>query len=425
MTQPDFYDDQTPIASDLPPKGGGVKLWIWRTVIFVLPVLILGGAIIGSAAMSALKPVPEEKEEAVKALPVLVDTATTQDVRLTVKAQGEVEPRTQIDIVPQVSGRIVTMSPKLLEGAQFNRGDLLFQIEPAEYDMRVIQARANVVQAETALAREQSEAENAKIEWQKLGLTETPSPLTLREPQMAQARATLEAAKAQLAEAELNLQRTRVYAPFSGRVTQVFVDRGAFVTVGSRVAEIYATDIMDVALPLTNRDLREAGLTLGYQAARGSGIPVELSADVAEETRTWTGEIVRTDSRLAADTRVLFAYVEVVDPFGAASDDGVPLAPGLFVDAQIAGQMIPNAVVIPRAALRGNDQVYVAMPDETLQIRPVSVLSSNRESAILASGIAPGDAVITSPIRGVANGMKIEVVERTQMASTGTVSEGE
>ncbi len=425
MTQPDTCTDSAPTGMNRPPQSGRVKLWIWRSIVFVLPILILAGAVFASLAMSAFKPVPEVKEETVKALPVLVEAALSENVRLTVKAQGEVEPRTQINIVPQVSGQIITMSEKLLEGAGFRRGDLLFQIEPAEYDMRVIQARANVVQAETALAREQSEADNARIEWQKLGLSETPSPLTLRRPQLAQARASLEAAKAQLAEAELNLKRTRIYAPFTGRVTQVFVDRGAFVTPGTPVAEIYATDIMDVALPLTNRDLTEAGLTLGYEARRGDGIPVKLSAYVAEQKHQWSGEIVRTDSRLAADTRVLFAYVEVVDPFGEAASDGVPLAPGLFVDAEIQGQRLDDVVVVPRTALRGNDQVYLAMPDATLQIRPVTVLSTNRETAILRSGIAAGDTVITSPIRGVANGMTIEVVERTLMAHADTADNGE
>ena len=385
----------------------------------------LQGAVFGSMAMSALKPEPEEKEDTVKALPVLVTTAERKDIRLTIKAQGEVEPRTQIDIVPQVSGRIVTMSSKLLEGASFMRGDLLFRIEPAEYEMRVVRARADVVQAETTLVREQSEAENARIEWQKLGLTETPNPLTLREPQLAEARARLEAAKAQLAEAELNLKRTGVYAPFNGRVSELYVDRGAFVTVGTRVAQLYATDVMDVRLPLTNRDLREAGLGLGFEADRGAGIPVNLSADVAEQTQHWQGEIIRTDSRFATDTRVLFAYVEVRDPFGAGADEGVPLAPGLFVDAEIAGQAIEDATVIPRAALRGNQQVYVAKADSSLQIVPVEVISSNREDAFLSAGVVPGDQVITSPIRGVANGMTIEIVERTQLAATTNPAEGE
>lgn len=388
------------------------KLWITRGVSVLLPLIVVGGAVGGMVAMSALKPEPEEKEDIVKAIPVLTSLATEDDVTLKIRVQGEVQPRTEINLVPQVTGKVTFMSPAFIEGGKFQKGQLLARIEPAEYELRVVQARVNVAQAQTAILREKSEGAIARQDWEELGRSGEPTPLTLREPQLAEARAQLASAEARLAEAELQLSRTSLYAPFNGRVTMRHVDVGEFVTAGTRLGEIYAVDMMDVRLPMTNDELRRAGLTLGFAADQKTpGIPVTLTADVAGRFSQWEGRIVRTDSRFDSQTRVLHAYAEVSDPFGKGADNGVPLAPGIFVNADIKGQTLEDIIVIPRAALRGEDSVYVANADETLTINTVTVLSSDRDNAILSGGIDRGTSVITSPIRGVADGMKIAVVE--------------
>jgi len=388
-----------------------------------LPLLIIFGGVGAFVAMSAFKPKPETKEDVVKAIPVLTAEAMQESVTLSVKAQGEVQPRTEINIVPQVSGRITYMSPNFIEGGAFKKGDLLVRIEPAEFNLRVTQARASVAQAETVLVRERSEAEVARRDWDEIGTGGSPTALTLREPQMAEAAANLEAARARLAEAELQLSRTAVRAPFTGRVSMRHIDQGEFVNSGTKLGEVYSTAVMDVRLPLTNDDLRRAGLTLGYSAAaNGGGIPVTLSANVAGTYANWEGRIVRTDSRFDKDTRVLYSYVEVKDPFGKAAKDGVPLAPGLFVDAAIAGRTLEDIVTVPRSALRG--EVYIANSDDTLSIRQVSVLSSDRSQAVIQSGLSAGEIVITSPIRGVADGMKINVVSRESLVNNGAAVAG-
>ena len=230
------------------------KLWVWRVIVFVLPVLVLMAAIVGFIAMGAFKPTPEEKEDVVKAIPVLTANTSQEDVTLSVDVQGEVQPRTKINLVPQVGGLITYMSPKFIEGGQFNKGDLLVRIEPTEFDLRVTQARAEVAQAETQLSRETSESLIARQDWEELGRSGDQSPLSLREPQMAEAKARLASANARLAEAELQLKRTSLYAPFTGRVTIRHIDQGEFVSVGTRLGEIYSTDVMDVRLPMTNED---------------------------------------------------------------------------------------------------------------------------------------------------------------------------
>ncbi|WP_298916174.1 efflux RND transporter periplasmic adaptor subunit [uncultured Algimonas sp.] len=387
------------------------RLLTHRILAVMLPLIVIGGAVGATVAMSALAPEPEETDDPIKALPVLTALAEAGTVQLSVTTQGEVQPRTEIALVAQVPGRITYMSPDFLEGGQFRRGDLLVRIDPAEYRLRVTQAKANVSQAETVLARERSEADLARMDWEDLGSGQAATPLTLRQPQMAEAAAQLESAKAQLAEAELQLSRTQIHAPFDGRVTERQVDAGEFVGPNGSLGRVYATDIMDVRLPLTQSDLRQAGLYLGYAADMRTGIPVTLSTDVAGRRTEWTGRITRTDARFDSQSRVLHAYVEVRDAF---AEGRPPLAPGLFVDAAIAGPTLDDVVTVPRAALRGTGEIYVANADGTLAIREVEVQSSDRDRAVLKSGVSAGENVVVSPIRGAADGMKVEVVDPAQ-----------
>lgn len=420
------YDETENQASAIgdPPTGSRKRLWFWRIVTFVLPIIVLIGAVAAVIVMSAFSPEPEDTEDPIKALPVLTQAARTGNTTLKITAQGEVQPRTEINVVSQVGGRITYMSPNYIEGGRFVRGEVLARIDPEEYRLRVVQARARVTQAETVLAREKSEGDQARRDWEELGQGGEPTPLSLREPQLAEAAAMLESARAALSEAEIQLRRTEIRAEFDGRVSTRMVDPGEFVSANTRLGEIYATDIMDVRLPLNALDLRQAGINLGYQADGEGGVPVSLSTDSVGENTVWTGHIVRTDSRFDAQSRVLHAYVEVKDPFGLKSESTqAPLAPGMYVQAQIDGQSLDNVIIIPRSALRGDDQVYVANPDGTLSIKTVSVLSSDRHEAVLGGGLMAGDAVVTSPIRAAADGMKIEIVDRASPETKTTQAE--
>jgi len=390
-------------------KPKNLDLAIKRFVVFALPALILVGAVVGNMAMSAFKPKPEEKEEVIKATPVVVADAIAETIRLSVRTQGEATPRTEINLTSQVNGVIIDVSPDFIEGGAFEKGDVLIRIEPTEYEFRVVQARANVAQARSRFASEEAETQIARKDWQELGSGEGVA-LALRKPQMAEAAAALASAIAVLKEAELQLSRTAIRAPFKGRIQTKLADIGQYVTPGISLGDIFSTDIMEVALPLTDSEIGQLGLTIGFRETEENvGPRTTLNAIVAGKPRVWEGRIVRTDSRYDRQTRVLFAYVEVNDPYGAGADNGAPLAAGLFVTANIEGRKIENSVVVPRTALRGNDEVYIARDDNTLEIRKVTVASSSPSRAVLIDGIQEGERVITSPVRGVANGISIAV----------------
>ncbi|RKR03847.1 efflux RND transporter periplasmic adaptor subunit [Maricaulis maris] len=384
-------------------------------------ILIVVGAVgIGVIiSLVASQQRPERANAAPRPVAVFVDEARLDTIALQVTSQGEARPRTQINLVPQVAGRITFVNPDFIEGGFFEAGETLVQIEDADYRLAVTRASAQVAQAQQALVREQAESELAASEWAELGDGEASS-LTLREPQLAEARAQLAAAEAALQSARLDLQRTRISAPFSGRVRVKNADLGQYVSPGTPLGEVFSTDAVLVRLPLTDHELGLLGIPIAYNAGGdGEGMPVQLRAALGGSQQTWQGRITRTDSAIDPQTRVLYAIAEVTDPYGAGASNGTPLAVGLFVTASITGRDVENAYILPRSALRGQNSVYVAEEGGTLSVRTVEVIDSNSERVVVSSGVRGGEMVVTSPIRGASDGMRIQTfdAEGTMIAS--------
>ena len=395
------------ILASLKPKNLGLA--IRRIMVFGLPALVIVGALAGNMIMGAFAPKPEEKPDEVKATPVVVALAESQSTRLEVTAQGEARPRTEIEVAAEISGKINYVSPAFVDGGAFSKGDVLIRIAADEFQYRVTQAKAEVARARSRYASEEAEAKIARTELSELGIDEQSS-LALREPQLAEAAAMLSSARAALNEAELQLSRTTIVAPFDGRVLTDAAALGQYATPGLSLGRIFSIEDIEVALPLTDAELGQLGLPIGFRSSdENPGPNVSLTALVAGEARNWRGEITRTASGYDRQTRVIFAYAEVQDPYGAGADRGAPLAAGLFVTATIEGREIEQGVVVPRSALRGDGRVYVAAADDTLDVREVSVASSDRARAVLTSGLNAGERVITSPVRGAADGVQLAI----------------
>lgn len=380
----------------IPQKRKGFWRRFW---LIVGPILVVVGFIALLVVTIALNKKPEEKKRSFNTLAVMADYASQDNIELTVTTQGEARPRTEIDLVPEVGGKIVYVSPNFIEGGIIRKGETLLRIEDADYKVAVIRAQASVAQAEQVLVREQAEGAIAKRDYEELGRGEA-SPLALRLPQQAQAKAALQAAQAEVEAAELQLTRTSVRAPFSGRVKTKSSDLGQFVSPGRTLGRIFSTDVVQVRLPLTDADMSKLDIPVAYVAKNRADAPsVNLSATIAGETRNWTGKIMRTDSTYDTQTRALFAFAEVFDPYGAgAAEGGYPLAPGLFVDAEIIGKTFEGVVVLPRDGLRPQNKVYVVDDKGAVEVRDARVLDTNAKHAILTSGVAPGELIILSPM---------------------------
>lgn len=376
------------------------KRGVLRKLVLILgPILVV--AIFAGLGMLIVKlnKKPEEKKKAFNTLAVMADYAVSDNVTLQVVTQGEARPRTEIDLVPQVGGKIVFVSDNFIEGGIFRKGEVLLRIEAADYEVAKVRAEANVAQAEQLLVREMAEGEIARQDYEELGRGE-PTALALRTPQKQQAEAALQAAKAELQAANLQLQRTAVRAPFSGRVKSKLADTGQFVTPGARMGRIFSTDIVEVRLPLTDLNLSKMDLPIAYVAKSQAEAPiVQLSATIGGVLQKWEGRIMRTDPTYDTQTRALFAIAEVFDPYGnGRSDGGVPLAPGLFLDASIEGKSFESVIVIARDGLRPDNEVYVVDDKGKSEIRKASVLDSNAKYAYLLGGVEVGELVILSPM---------------------------
>lgn len=393
----------------IPEKQGG---FLRKFLAIAIPILIVVGFVVATSIFITFNKEPKEKKRNFNTLAVIADYAKVDDVQLQVRTQGEARPQIEIDLVPQVGGKIVYVSPNFIEGGIFKKGETLLRIEDADFKVAVIRAEAGVAQAEQVLVREKAEGDIARQDYEELGRGE-PTPLALRLPQQAQARASLQAAQAELDAARLNLSRTSVKAPFSGRVRTKASDIGQFVNPGSRLGRIFSTNVVEVRLPLSDAQLSKLDLPLAYVAdSRETAPKVNLNALVAGKVRQWDGRIMRTDSTYDTATRALFAIAEVADPYGeGASDDGVPLAPGMFVDADISGKSFENVITIPRDGLRPQDEVYIVDNLGKAEIRKVEVLDATPDRAVLTGGVERGELVVLSPMERSRVEMTLKVLD--------------
>jgi RND family efflux transporter MFP subunit len=375
---------------------------------------IVFGGIVLIGLMGKMRPKIEPKEAVVAPVAVFYQVAEAKPVQLTVRAQGEVKARTDISLTAEVGGKIVKTAPAFVDGGAFKAGELLLKIEDADYKVAVAAARARVAQAQEGLSREQAEADLAASEYEALKRDEDPSELALRKPQLAQARAAYESARADLSAAQLNLQRTEIRAPFDGRVRQRQAGPGQYVGPGMTIGRIFSTDVAEVRLPLSDYDLSRLGMPIAFnETTENPGPQVLLSATVAGGYHEWKGRIARTDGAIDPSTRQISAIAVVDDPYGKGSDQGVPLAVGLFVDAAIDGAALGSAIVLPRTALYGRDTVYVIAEGDILEQRTVRVAADSKETVTIDEGLKSGDRIVTSPLRGAGPGAKVAPTVQT------------
>jgi RND family efflux transporter MFP subunit len=373
---------------------------------WTLPVVVLVVALVGGRYIIANRPAAPQFEP--PQVPVSIDAirATPQDYQVLIRSEGTVEPRTQSTLIPQVSGQIVAISPSFREGGFFERGDVLVRLDPRDYELAIASAEAQVAQAESALEQELAQAKVVEDDWRMLG-RQAPE-LGLRKPQIAAARATLLSAKAQLERARFDLERTRIRAPYDGQVLEKSVDVGQFVSTGTVLARVYATDYVEIRLPLSNRQLEFVDLPerfRGETAQRGTAGPeAVVRALIGRQEWRWTGRIVRTEGAIDTQTRQLFVVGQVDDPYARAPDGRPPLRIGQYVEVEIAGRMLPGAFVLPRSALRDGVEVLIVDGESRLQRRTVSVAWTDGEHAIVTQGLDEGEVVNVTPLAVAATG---------------------
>lgn len=384
----------------------------------VLSVLLIGSGLAYGLLVGKPAPQPQAPSEFA---PPRVDVVAVQPARrvLTVETQGTVEPLREIDLVSQVEGRVISTDGSFARGGFFAAGRILVTVEDADYRFAITRAESQVAAARQRLAEERGRALQARREWRDLGSAQA-NDLFLRKPQLAAAEAALRAAEADLDAALLDLDRTRISTPFNGRIRDKYVDIGQFVTPGTPIARVYATDVAQVKLPLTDRQVALLHLPLSYEDNAPDARPgadVVLRARFGNSTWEWPGRIVRTDASIDVNSRVVYAVAEVERPFARGNgSERPPLAPGLFVTASISGREIEDVVELPRSALRSDATVMLVDARRRARPRSVEVLQSTPQRTWVL-GLNRGDRVIVGDPTIAIAGMEVTVNERGAIAS--------
>ncbi len=373
---------------------------------FILPILVVVAGVAAAVILASSRKAPPRTERPSLGPLVEVLEVRREDVPVIVIGNGQVGAKVAVDLVPQVGGLVVRVSPELVAGGFVRAGEVLVQIESRDYELAVERARAAVARANVVLEQQQAEAEVAIQEWQALNPdSPPPSGLVVREPQVRQAEAELAAAEADLQVARLNLERTRLSVPFDGVVVSENIDTGQFIGPGQSVARIYGTEAVEIRVPLESRELAWFAVP---DRSSPEGPKAEVRVEYAGQTHTWQGKITRMEAEVDPDSRMVNVVIEVRNPF--AQDGGKPsLLPGSFVDVRIFGRTVEGLVPIPRFAVHNGNEVWVAN-DGSLEIRQVEVVRSDRERAFVRGGLSDGDAVVISSLDAVTDGMTVRAV---------------
>lgn len=379
------------------------------------PVLVIGLGIVGVMLLSATAPEPQTDEAPPRPVTVYTHLAERRDTVLEVQTQGEVRARTAIDLVAQVSGRVIAVSPEYIEGGRFGPDTVLLKIDDSDYQLALREAEAAVAAAELAVDQALADADVAR---KQLSNVKNPSDLSLKKPQIAEARARREAALAGLALARLNLERTEIRLPFEGRVASTNAHIGGIIAAGTSLGQVFSTDKVEVRLALNNRQLAALGLPIGFSAGEDDAPPVEFTAEVAGAEQRWRGRLTRIDAAIDSDTRLIYATATVDDPYGSGrSEQGMPLAVGLFVEAEIRGRELAGAVQVPAKGLRPGDKLYVVDSSGLLDIRDARVEYLNADYAVLSEGLRPGERLVVSALRNPISGMALSTIDERVYAA--------
>lgn len=375
----------------------------------VTAAFIAAGAVL-FGVMTAGKPQLKKQKSPPPVPMVRTITVETGERPVTITGEGTVKPLREIALVPQVGGEVIELSPAMVNGGEFKEGEILVRIDPADYELAVTLAEAGVKSSESNLRMIEEDAAAAREEWTLLregdaAEVDAPPPLVAKAPQLAAARARLEADRANLSKAILNLERTRLLAPFEGRVRAESIDQGQYVTPGQPLATLYSTEAAEIVVPLGDEDLAWIDVP-GFTSGPGPGSGARIQARFAGRERTWTGWLVRAEGALDARTRMVNVVVLVDEPYARRP----PLAVGLFVQVEIEGQTLEEATLIPRSALRQGGVVWVVDDEEKLRFRKVEVARARGDEVVVRSGLADGDRVIVSALGACTDGMSLRVL---------------
>ncbi|MCL1125753.1 efflux RND transporter periplasmic adaptor subunit [Shewanella surugensis] len=368
------------------------------------PLIILALFIAVALVLNSTKTPPEEKVDEAPIPIVNVIEVQPETLSLNLSSYGVVTPKYKTQLVTEVAGRIMTVSNSFVAGGMVKKGDALASIEPSDYEADLMQAQASLAQAMAALDEEKARGEVARNDWKGYDSKVAPE-LGLRIPHLKKEQANVKYAKASQARAERNLERTTIRAPFDGIIKARSVDLGQYVSLGTKIGELYDTDIAEVRLPITNSE--QAYLN----SIDNPSTQVKLSTNLAGNTQIWNGNIIRSEGVINTDNRMIYLVAEVNDPYlrDNLHSQQAKLKYGSFVTAIITGRTVKKVVKLPRNLIH-KDQVTLIDADNKVEIRNVNIIRTDLEYVYVKDSLKAGDKISTTRLNNVENGQVVKII---------------
>lgn len=383
---------------------------------FILGLIILSLSLATAYYLNSNPPSAQREKPPVPVLQVEHLIAAPQNYSIEVESYGIVQARTRGNLTARVSGEIMNVSDNFRSGSFFEKDDLLLQIDPRDFQTALVNAKANVSKAQAALAQEQAQAEQAAKDWQRLGNSGKAPDLVLRKPQLSAASAELEWNNAALAKAHLDLSRTQITAPYSGRIISKHVALGQYVTTGTNLAEIFSIDYVEVRLPLSSNDYAQLEIIENYQAedenrSAGNSPQVKIISQLGDQKQIYTGYISRSEGVFDSTTRQIRVVAHIDDPYGRENETTQPLIIGQFVTAIIKGRELQDVFVIPNRALYQGSYVFI-VEDGAIKRRDIHLAWQDSEMSVISEGLVSGDIVVTTPLSDSISGTKVRLKQQ-------------
>ncbi len=375
-----------------------------------LPIIIILLAAVATKTMIAGRKAPVKKTHIDRGALVETVVAVKTERVIKINSTGTVRPHQEVTVIPQVSGRVISLSDKLMAGGFFKKGEILFGIEPVDYELALERALATLAKREFELSSVESKAKIARLEWDRLkgGQDAPANSLALYGPQLKDAKANLASAEASRRQAEIDLERTTIKAPFNCVIRSESIDEGQYVKSGSAVMVLAGTDEAEVVVPVNLDDLYWLDIP---GPGRGSAAsPAKIILQTGNSRFSWQGNIDRSLAEVDPQGRMARLVVSIKDPY-LLKKTGAPgqpaLAIGSFVEISFEGRVMTDIFAIPRQALRDNNTVWIMAADNLLRIKAVKPVRLEKDEVFINGGIEAGDLIILTNLTGAANGMKL------------------
>jgi RND family efflux transporter MFP subunit len=382
----------------------------------IVPIAIIATGILLFVGFSAMKKPPEEKAKVDITPIVAVESVSVAPMRLTVDSYGVVKPKYETEIVAQVSGQIVDLSPTFVRGGFVKKGQLLARIDPNDYKAALIEAQANMASSRAALEKEQAQGQVAEREWKRITDT-SPTELSLRKPQLAQELARVKSAQASVLRAKRNLERTEIRAPYDAMIDNRSIGLGSFVSTGSMIGKLLGIDVAEIRLPVADNQLQ-------FLLGNGVNSEVKLQGTFAGIDTQWQAKIARSEGVIDSKSRMSYLVAEINDPYLINAQDNTksPLRFGSYLTAEIIGTQLSQASLIPRY-LVNNGRVAILDTDSKLHYADINIVRQEGANVVVSSGLVDGDQLIISALDYPIDGMKLALPGDKPEESVGEQSE--